>query len=103
MSITLQKICESLRVQYGHHELWLDWGEWPSGMGHQDMECRPVVISCSGRQLAAWDGAGESWSFLQDRRQLRFDEQADYFSLARNTDNFLDASSIAALKEKYRF
>lgn len=103
MSITLQKICESLRTHYGHHELWLDWGEWPPGSALQDTERRPVVTSCSGRHLAAWDGVGESWSFLLDRGQLRFDEQSDYFNLARNTDHFLDARRIAELKEKYRF
>lgn len=103
MSITLQKICESLRMHYGHHELWLNWREWPVRQQHPELKRQPVVISCSGRHLAAWDGAGESWSFLLDRGQLRFDEQSDYFNLARNTDHFLDDRGIAELKEKYGF
>lgn len=103
MPITLQKICESLRVQYGHHELWLDWREWPAGQKHPVMACQPVVTSCSGRHLAAWSGAGESWSFLLDRTQLRFDGNADCFRPARNTDNFLDGRRITELKEHYRF
>ncbi|EPE3183294.1 hypothetical protein ACSG99_004165 [Cronobacter sakazakii] len=103
MSITLQKICESLRVEYGHHELWLDWREWPFRQHNPALERQPVVISCSGRQLAAWDGAGDSWSFVQGREQLSFDDQSDYFNPGRNKDNFLDARRIAELKEKYRF
>lgn len=103
MAITLHKICECLRVQYRHHELWLDWREWPAGQVHPDMAYQPVVTSCSGRHLAAWSGAGESWSFLLDRTQLRFDDDEDCFRPARNTEHFLSDSSIAELKEQYRF
>lgn len=103
MSITLLKICESLRLHYGHHELWLDWREWPARQQHPELECQPVVTSCSGRHLAAWDGTGEMWSFILDRKALRYDEQTDFFRPARNTDHFLDAGRIAELKEKYRF
>lgn len=103
MSITLEKICESLRTHYGHHELWLDWRAWPVRQPPPEPERQPVVISCSGRPLAAWNGTGDSWSFLLERAQLRFDKQVDFYNPARNTDNFLDGRRIAELKEQYRF
>ncbi|EMD2746907.1 TPA: hypothetical protein ACOEB8_004213 [Enterobacter ludwigii] len=103
MSATLEKICESLRTHYGHHELWLDWRTWPVRQQLSEPERQPVVTSCSGRPLAAWSGSGESWSFLLDRTQLRFNNDGDCYRPARNTDNFLDGRRIAELKEKYHF
>ncbi len=103
MSTTLQDVCESLRTKYKHQELWLAWQEWHSPQLHTDLERQPVVTSCSGRPLAAYDGAGEAWSFLWSAGQLRFDEQSDYFRPARNKDNYLSAESIPVLKDKYCF
>ncbi|EPV5022000.1 hypothetical protein ACV6R0_004454 [Citrobacter freundii] len=101
--MTIQEICESLRIHYGHHELWLDWQAWSARKHRRNMEEQPFVTSCSGRHLAAYDGKGEKWSFLLDREQLHFDEKSDYFRPARNKDTYLSDSRIAELKKKYRF
>jgi hypothetical protein len=103
MSITLQKICESLRTHYGHHELWLGWRDWKVRKHRQDMEKQPFVASCSGRCLATYDGEGDCWSFIPARDQLRFSEQTDFYILARNKDFFLNDHTVAVLKDKYRF
>jgi len=103
MFLTLHEVCERLRTDYGHHDLWLDWQEWPFRQHHSDLEHQPVVISCSGRRLAAWDGSGESWSFVPTPEELGFNMETDYFNVARNTDNYLNVSRIAELKEKYPF
>lgn len=103
MSITPQKICESLRTHYGHQEFWLDWQEWNVRKHRQDMETQPFVASCSGRCLATYDSEGVGWSFIPPQEQLRFGEQSDFYNLTRNKNNFLNDHSIAQLKTKYQF
>ncbi|QHP82775.1 hypothetical protein EO763_23055 (plasmid) [Pectobacterium odoriferum] len=99
----LQQICEILRTRYGHHELWLDWREWPSAEQESKLERQPVVISCSGCTLAGYDGTGERWSFIGTPEQRSLDNECVSFDLGRNKDNYLNDRSITALKEKFGF
>ncbi|WP_270655237.1 hypothetical protein [Enterobacter bugandensis] len=72
---TLNEVCDYLTTECGHQHLWLDWRAWPAGPRPPHLNKQPFVTSCSGRELAEYDGA--KWCFINCTEFLYFNDVDD--------------------------
>lgn len=96
MSKILREVFETLKNQYGHSELWLDWRTWENKLGLFHLLKQPVVISCSRRELAEYDG--KCWHFINSPLYLEFNSEDDFYDPAVAGDMYLDDRAYKKLK-----
>jgi len=96
VSKTLKEVCETLKNQYGHSDLWFDWRTWADDPGLFHLSKQPVVISCSRRELAEYDG--NCWHFLNSPLYLYFNPVDDFYDPAVAGDIYLDDLAFKKLK-----
>lgn len=96
MPKTLREVCDKLISQYGHQDLWCDWRPWPDKPGRPNLAQQPVVISCSRRELAEYDGT--KWHFLNSKEYLVFNSVDDFYNPAVAGDMYLDDMAFKTLQ-----
>lgn len=88
----LKEVCETLATKYGHKDLWFDWRPWASSPGRPNLQNQPVVISCSRRILAEYDG--KMWHYLNSPDYIRFNPIEDAYDPSVDNAQFLDELCI---------
>ncbi|EOC1315314.1 hypothetical protein ACI09C_004424 [Cronobacter turicensis] len=96
MPKTLREVCDTLISQYGHQDLWFDWRPWANEPGRPDLAHQPMVISCSRRELAEYDG--RTWHFLNSPLYLHFNPEDDFYDPAVAGDIYLDDLAFKKLQ-----
>lgn len=91
MPKTLREVCDFL-TKCGHQYLWLDWRSWSSNPKPQHLNEQPFVTSCSGRELAEYDGA--TWYFINCTEYLHFNAIDDFDNPATTKHAYLTADDI---------
>lgn len=91
----LNEVCDYLTNECHHQGLWIDWRPWPSGPMPPHLTEQPFVTSCSGRELADYNGT--CWYFMNNYGYLQFDVIVDFNDPLVTRHSPLDAESIALL------
>lgn len=91
----LREVCDTLTTQYGHQDLWFSWRPWANNPGRPNLSMQPVVISCSRRELAEYDG--NMWYYLNSPNYVRFNPVEDEYDPSVVNSQLLDELSIKKL------
>ncbi|MDQ9388639.1 MULTISPECIES: hypothetical protein [Serratia] len=101
MPKTLKEVCDYLTTKCGHQKVWIVWVPWSSKSIPMFFQQQPVVISCSGRQLAEYDGS--VWCYINSNEFLRFNLFDDLDNPAITKRKYLDDDDIDVLTAFWSF
>lgn len=96
MPQTIREVCDTLTTQYGHQDLWFIWRPWTNNPSIPYLLQQPMVISCSKRELAEYDGT--YWHFLNSPLYLHFNPVDDFYVPPGAGDMYLDSEACKSLQ-----
>lgn len=92
LSKTLRQVCDYLTNQCGHQYTWLGYRSWPNGQQPPDHNEQPFITSCSGRELAEYDGV--TWYLINSAESLQFNDIDDFDDPQITKNPYLTAEDI---------
>lgn len=97
MPKTLRQVFDYLTTQCGHQYTWLGYRSWPDAQQPPNHNEQPFITSCSGRELAEYDGV--IWYFTNSYAYLQFDEIDDSDDPLVTQNPPLDADWIVQIND----